>query len=58
MISIDITFTSNWPYERYVECDEWLSQYPQFKNFKIDISTNKAYFDNEQDAMFFMLRWL
>lgn len=57
MTEIDINFVKKWPKHKIDECCEWLNHYPLFGQIDVDATRGIMYFENEQDAVFFLLRW-
>lgn len=58
MIKVDVNFVHEWSAKTRRECNEWLDKYPRFNDIYVDDKTGMMHFDNEQDAVFFILRWL
>jgi len=57
MTEVDISFVGNWSNSKITECNEWLDKYPHFGEIDIDGASCIMYFEDERDAMLFMLRW-
>lgn len=58
MIEVDINFIRDWTDAKFNECRKWLEEYPHYGDFEVDETKGIMYFENEQDATFFILRWL
>ena len=57
MIEIDINSLRGWTARKAGECAEWLEHYPRFSDIEVDENTGIMYFEDEKDAVFFLLRW-
>lgn len=57
MTDVDINFVLSWPADKFEECRKWLEDYPWFGDLMIDEDTGIMSFEDEKDAVFFLLRW-